>query len=349
MMERLTIARPDDWHIHLRDGVAMAHVVAHSAAVFGRILAMPNLKPPVTTVAMAQDYHHRIGAALPVGSACTPLLSLYLTESTTVEEVWRARASGFIVAFKYYPMGATTHSEAGVRDLLRCLPVLKAMAECGMPLQVHGEVTDPEVDVFDREACFIERELKPLLSRLPDLRVVFEHITTESAVNFVRGAGDGVGATITPQHLLYNRNALFQGGVRPHFYCLPVLKREQHRQALLAVVAQGHPRFFLGTDSAPHERMTKESGCGCAGIYSAHAALPLYAEALESVQALSRLEGFASHYGADFYRLPRADETVSLVRHPWTVPSHYAFGEGALIPLRAGETVAWRVDSATMA
>lgn len=349
MMDRLTLKRPDDWHIHLRDGVALTHVVGHSAAVFGRILAMPNIKPPVTTMAQAQAYYSQIQQAIDPATGCQPLLSLYLTEQTTVDTVWEAKASGFVVAFKYYPMGATTHSEAGVRDLSRCTPVLQALAECGLPLQVHGEVTDPAVDVFDRESAFIERELKPLLHRVPDLRLVFEHITTASAAEFVAHSGERVGATITPQHLLYNRNALFQGGLRPHYYCLPVLKRERHRQALLAVLAEGDRHFFLGTDSAPHGRLTKENACGCAGIYSAHAALPLYAEALESVGALDRLEGFASHFGADYYGLPRHTQTVTLVRRPWTVPSQYSLGEERdLVPLKAGEMLAWQVESATM-
>ncbi len=347
-MDRVTLTRPDDWHVHLRDGASLASVVGHSAAWSGRILAMPNLKPPVTTVAMAQAYHARIRAALPEGASCTPLLSLYLTEETSVEEVWAAHQAGWVVAFKYYPMGATTHSEAGVRHLARCQPVLQAMAECGLPLQVHGEVTDPGVDVFAREARFIERELAPLLERLPELRVVFEHITTAEAVAFVRQAGAGVGATITPQHLLYNRNALFQGGIRPHYYCLPVLKKECHRQVLLEAVAEGHPRFFLGTDSAPHGRSTKEAACGCAGIYSAPLALPLYAEAFESVQALAKLEGFASHYGADFYRVPRNKDQITLVRHPWTVPDSYPYGDSVVVPLRAGERMEWQIESDTI-
>lgn len=347
-MDRLTLTRPDDWHVHLRDGEALAAVVGHSARWFGRMLAMPNLKPPVSTVSVALAYHDRIRAACPADRKGIPLLSLYLTEAMCPEEIWAAQKTGVVVAVKYYPQGATTHSEAGVRDLSRCRPVLQAMAECGMPLQVHGEVTDPEVDVFDREAVFIERELAPLLDGMPDLRVVFEHITTAEAVDFVRQAGPGVGATVTPQHLLYNRNALFQGGLRPHYYCLPVLKQERHRQALMAVVAEGHPRFFLGTDSAPHSRLAKESACGCAGIYSAPLALPLYAEAFDAVGALARLEGFASHFGADFYRLPRNADSITLVRQPWQVPDSYPYGATTLIPFRAGEILNWQVQSGTM-
>ncbi|NDU85082.1 MAG: dihydroorotase [Ferrovum sp.] len=342
-MDELILTQPDDWHIHLRDGAALTAVAPHSADVFGRVMAMPNLKPPVTTVSAAQAYRQRILGALPPNTSCIPLLSLYLTESTTVAEVEAAAHSGFIVGFKYYPMGATTHSELGVSDLSRCREVLHAMAKSGLPLQVHGEVTDPAVDVFDREAVFIHRQLIPLLESHPDLRVIFEHITTRAAVEFIQGAGAGVAATITPQHLLYNRNALFQGGLRPHHYCLPVLKREEHRQALLHAVASGHPRFFLGTDSAPHSQSTKEASCGCAGIYSAHAALPLYAEAFESVGALSLLEGFASHFGADFYGLPRNQHRIRLIRQSWTVPPHYPFGSETLIPLRANETLAWKV------
>ncbi len=343
--ETLTLTRPDDWHLHLRDGATLRAVVPPSARVFGRIMAMPNLKPPVTTVGQARAYRERILAALPEGSGCTPLLSLYLTESTTPDEVEVAQACGFVVGFKYYPQGATTHSDAGVRNLMRCEGVLKALAETGMPLQVHGEVTDPDVDVFDREAVFIERELIPLLERFPDLRVVFEHITTGAAVDFVRQAGERVAATVTPQHLLYNRNALFQGGIRPHYYCLPVLKREEHRQALCAIVAKGHPRFFLGTDSAPHARQSKETACGCAGIYSAPVALPFYAQVFEALGALDKLEGFASHFGADFYRVPRNSETVTLIRQPWTVPLLQDVEDQTLVPLGAGEILDWQVLS----
>lgn len=338
----LTLALPDDWHVHLRDDAALQAVVGHTARQFGRAIIMPNLKPPVTTVALARAYRERILAALPAHHAFQPLMTLYLTEATTVAEVNAAARSGFIQAFKYYPAGATTHSEAGVRDLAHCHEVLLALQDLQLPLLLHGEVTDPGVDLFDREAVFIESHLQPLVARYPHLKLVLEHITTAAAVDFVRHAGPRVAATITPQHLLYNRNALFQGGIRPHYYCLPVLKRETHRQALVRAATSGHPQFFLGTDSAPHPRSGKEAACGCAGIFSAHAALELYAEAFEAAQALDRLEGFASQFGADFYGLPRSSETVCLRKTPWTVPDHYPFGpRQTLIPLRAGEELRW--------
>ncbi|GHD64759.1 dihydroorotase [Jeongeupia chitinilytica] len=343
MTTQLTITRPDDWHLHLRDGDLMASVVAHTAREFARAIVMPNLKPPVTTVAQAAAYRDRIVAALPAGSDFTPLMTLYLTGALTPEEVVMAKESGFVHAVKFYPAGATTNSEAGVSALDGVMPALEKMAEVGLPFLVHGEVTDPAVDVFDREAAFIDRVMAPLLQRLPNLRVVFEHITTRQAAEFVINAGDNVGATVTPQHLLMNRNALFQGGIRPHHYCLPVLKREEHRQALLAAVTSGSAKFFLGTDSAPHAQHTKEAPCGCAGIYSAHAALGFYAEAFESVGRLDRLEAFASFNGPDFYRLPRNSGTVTLVREDWTVPASYPFGEHAVVPLRAGETLGWRL------
>jgi dihydroorotase len=342
----LTIRRPDDWHLHLRDGPALAAVLPFSAARFARAIVMPNLSPAVTTTARALEYRRRILAALPAGAAFEPLMTLYLTDATPAAEVERAKQSGCIFGFKLYPAGATSHSESGVTDVRHIAAVLERMAELDVVLQVHGEVTDPAVDVFDREARFIERTLAPLIERLPQLRVVFEHITTRAAVEFVLAARAGVAATVTPQHLLMNRNALFAGGFRPHHYCAPVLKAEADRAALLAAVTGGSERFFLGTDSAPHARRAKESACGCAGIFSAHAGLELYAEAFEAAGALERLEGFAAVHGADFYRLPRNTATISLVREPWEVPGHYPFGADELVPLRAGERVAWRLSPA---
>lgn len=343
---RLTLRRPDDWHLHLRDGAALKAVLPFTAARFGRALVMPNLKPPVVSTQQALAYRERILAAAPAGSRFNPFMSLYLTDATPPSEVDRARDSGHILGFKLYPAGATTHSEAGVTDLARVRGVLERMAEVSMVLQVHAEVTDREVDVFDREARFIDRVLEPLVRDLPRLRIVFEHVTTRAAVEFVREAGPGVAATITPQHLLLNRNAIFEGGLRPHHYCLPVLKTEADRRALLEVVAEGHPRFFLGTDSAPHGRSAKETACGCAGCFSAAAGIELYAEAFESVGALAQLPAFASEYGADFYGLPRTEERVTLVKEPWEVPAHYAFGEDVLVPLRAGGMVSWRLVGA---
>jgi dihydroorotase len=342
-MKPLVIRRPDDWHLHLRDGAGLAAVLPFTAARFARAIVMPNLTPPVTTAAAADAYRERIRAALPHGAQFEPLMTLYLTDTTPVAEIDRAREAGCVVGCKLYPAGATTHSDAGVRDVLRLDAVLARMAETGLVLEVHGEVTDRQVDVFDREARFIETVLAPLAERHPSLRIVFEHITTRSAVEFVLGAREGIGATITPQHLLMNRNALFEGGLRPHHYCLPVLKAEEHRQALLAAVARGSPRLFLGTDSAPHARAAKESACGCAGIFSAHAGIELYAEAFAAAGALAQLEGFASFYGADFYRLPRNSGTITLLPEPWEVPAHYPFGSGELVPLRAGERIGWRL------
>ena len=339
----LWLARPDDWHVHLRDGAALAAVVPFTAARFGRALVMPNLTPPITTTALARAYRVRIVAQRPPGSAFEPLMTLYLTDRTDPAEIDRAQASGFILGCKLYPAGATTHSDAGVTDVRHLDAVLERMQERGLVLEVHGEVTDPAVDVFDREARFIEQVLDPTVQRFPQLRVVFEHITTARAVEFVRSARAGVAATITPQHLLYNRNALFAGGLRPHHYCLPVLKTEADRQALIGAAVSGEPRFFLGTDSAPHARAAKESGCGCAGIFSAHCALELYAEAFESAGALDKLEGFGAHHGADFYGIPRARERIRLVRSPWQVPDAYPFGAETLVPLRAGETLQWRL------
>ena len=339
----LTLTRPDDWHLHLRDGDLMRSVVGATARIFGRAVVMPNLRPPVTTVDVAAAYRERIAAALPKGSRFAPLLTLYLTDHTSAQEVTRAKRSGFIVGAKYYPAGATTHSDSGVTDIARAYPALEAMQREGLPLLVHGEVTDPDVDIFDRESAFVDRVLSRVVRDFPSLRVVLEHVTTTEAVDFVVAAPAHIGATITPQHLLWSRNALLAGGIRPHLYCMPVLKREKHRRALLRAATGGNPKFFLGTDSAPHAQRTKETACGCAGCYSAHAALELYAEAFEAAGALDRLEAFASFHGADFYGLPRNRETVTLTREEWTVPAAYAFGAEQVVPLRAGETVRWRV------
>lgn len=341
-MQQLTLIRPDDWHLHLRDGALMQAVVQDTARQFARAIVMPNLKPPVTTTEQANAYRARIRAALPAGAEFEPLMTLYLTDNTAPQEIKRARQSGIVHAVKLYPAGATTNSDAGVTDIRKAYPALEEMQRCGMPLLVHGETTDPDVDVFDREAVFIERVLVPLLRDLPQLRVVFEHITTQDAVQFVTGAPQHIAATITAHHLLYNRNAMFSGGLRPHYYCLPVLKREAHREALGKAATSGNPKFFLGTDSAPHAKHTKETACGCAGIYTAHAALELYAEVFEKLDALDRLEGFASFYGADYYRLPRNTGRITLSKQSWRVPDSLAFGEHKLVPLRAGETVAWK-------
>ena len=338
----LTITRPDDWHAHLRDGAALHTVVPHTASQFARAIVMPNLKQPVTTTEQALAYKQRIVDATPAGTRFTPLMTLYLTDNTTPEEVARAKEAG-IVAFKLYPAGATTNSAAGVTDIRHCYPALQAMQRLGLLLLVHGEVTDPATDMFDREAAFIERVMQPLRQAMPELKIVFEHITTREAAQYVAQADAYTAATITPQHLLYNRNALFVGGIRPHFYCLPILKRETHRQALLQAATSGNPRIFLGTDSAPHAAHLKENACGCAGCYSAPAALALYAEAFESVGALDKLEGFASHHGADFYGLPRNTETITLSRQPWTLPESYPFADANIKPLRAGETLQWQV------
>lgn len=341
---QLTLTRPDDWHLHLRDGAALRAVLPDSARRFARAIVMPNLKPPVRTVAEAAAYRARILASLPAGMRFTPLMTLYLTDQTTPAEIEAASRSGLVQAVKYYPAGATTHSDAGVTRVERVYPAIEAMQEAGLPLLVHGEVTDAEVDVFDREAVFIDRVLVPLLARFPRLKLVLEHITTREGVEFVRSQPDHVGATITAHHLLYNRNAMFKGGIRPHYYCLPVLKREIHRQALIEAATSGNPKFFLGSDSAPHGQSAKECACGCAGIYTAHAGIELYAEAFEAAGALDRLEAFASFHGADFYGLPRNEERITLVKAPWEVPPTLDFGDGQLlVPLRAGETVAWRL------
>jgi dihydroorotase len=345
MTARLTIIQPDDWHLHLRDGAAMADVVRHSERVFARAVVMPNLRPPVVTTDGALAYRRRILDALPDGSRFEPLMTLYLTDDTSPDEVGRARASGCVVAAKLYPAGATTHSEAGVTSIDRVHGILGAMEEIDLPLLVHGEVTDPEVDQFDREAVFIDRILDPLVRRFEGLRVVLEHVSTREGVQFVQAAPGRVAATITPHHLLLNRNALFAGGLNPHHYCLPVLKAEAHREAVAAAATGDHPRFFLGTDSAPHPRGGKETSCGCAGIFSAHAALELCAEAFDRAGALDRLEAFAAERGADFYGLPRNGSRVTLVREPWQVPASYPFADTEVVPLRAGQTVQWRVES----
>jgi len=340
---RLVLTRPDDWHLHLRDGEMLAAVLPDTAQRFARAIVMPNLQPPVTTVEQARAYRDRILAALPPGMRFEPLMTLYLTDNTSPAEIARARASGFVQALKYYPAGATTNSENGVTDLKRISAVLAMMEQHDVPLLLHGEVTDAAIDIFDREAVFIERHLAPLVRTFPGLRIVLEHITTRSAAQFVSEAPGNVVATITAHHLLLNRNALFAGGLRPHHYCLPVLKREVHRQALLAVATGGDPKFFLGTDSAPHLRHAKESACGCAGIYTAHAAIELYAEAFEQAGALDRLEAFASFHGADFYRLPRNTETLVLERKAWTVSEMINGGGEMIVPFRAGQTVAWQL------
>ncbi len=342
-MTSITITRPDDWHLHLRDGAAMRDVLPHTAARFARAIVMPNLKPPVTTTALALAYRDRIRAALPAGSRFEPLMTLYLTDNTPPAEIRKAQASGAVHAVKYYPAGATTNSDSGVTTIEKCFPVLEAMEQAGMPLLVHGEVTDAAVDVFDRERVFIERILEPLVARFAGLKVVMEHITTREAAAFVTASPARVAATLTPQHLLLSRNALFAGGVRPHLYCLPILKRELHREALVAAAISGNPKFFLGTDSAPHARHTKENDCGCAGVYSAHAGIEFYAEVFAAANALDKLEGFASHFGADFYGLPRNTEKLTLVQQPWQVPANVPFGDDVLVPMRAGAAVQWRI------
>ena len=342
-MQTLTLTQPDDWHLHLRDGAALAAVLPDTARQFARAIVMPNLKPPVTTTELARMYRERILAALPNKSRFDPLMTLYLTDNTAVQEIERAKASGFVHGVKLYPAGATTHSDAGVTQLSRCHAVFEAMQRLRVPLLVHGEVTDPQVDVFDRERAFIDTQLAPLMVRFPDLRVVLEHITTHDAVKFILDSGPNIAATITAHHLLYNRNAMFAGGMRPHYYCLPVLKRETHREALIEAATSGNPKFFLGTDSAPHAKSAKESACGCAGMYTAHTALELYAEAFEKARALDKLEAFASFYGADFYGLPRNTAKITLEKTTWTVPPELPLGDGVLVPLRAGEKVGWKI------
>ena len=342
-MTRLRIRRPDDWHLHLRDGAQLAAVLPFTAARFARALVMPNLRPPMTTTAALAEYRARILGCLPAGMSFEPMMTLYLTDRTRPEEIETARASGFVVGAKLYPAGATTHSDAGVTSIDNVWATLEAMAESGLVLQVHGEVTDGDVDVFDRERAFIDRVLSRIVVRVPRLKVVFEHVTTAAAVEFVTGARAGVAATMTPQHLLMNRNAMFAGGVRPHHYCLPVLKRERDRAALVAAATGDDPRFFLGTDSAPHARHTKEAACGCAGIFTAHAGIELYAEVFDAAGRLDRLEAFASERGADFYGVPRNAGHITLERGEWTVPASYAFGADEVVPLRGGGTIGWRL------
>lgn len=342
-MDHLTITRPDDWHIHLRDGAVLATTVAHAAAQFGRAIVMPNLAPPITTTDEALAYRRRILDARPANSDFEPLMTLYLTDSTSPDEIRKAKASGYIHAVKLYPAGATTNSDSGVTNLENVYASLATMEEVGLPMLVHGEVTDAHIDIFDREKVFIEQKLQPLSERFPNLRIVFEHITTKEAVDFVLFASENIAATITSHHLLLNRNDMLVGGIRPHHYCLPVLKREEHRQALLKVATSGNPKFFLGTDSAPHAKGAKESSCGCAGAYTAFAAIELYAEAFESVGALGKLDGFASRFGPQFYDLPVNQQTLSLARQQWAVPKEFAFGDDVVVPLRAGGELAWQL------
>ena len=344
-IQELNITRPDDWHLHLRDGDALKTVLPHTAAQFARAIVMPNLKPPVTTTEQAAAYRQRILAALPEGMQFEPLMTLYLTDNTPPEEIRRAKESGFIHAVKLYPAGATTNSDAGVTDLRKCYKTLEMMQEVGMPFLVHGEVTSPEIDLFDREAVFIDTVMKPLRADMPELRVVFEHITTADAAAYVAEAEGPIAATITAHHLLYNRNEIFKGGIRPHYYCLPVLKRETHRQALVKAATSGSARFFLGTDSAPHAKGVKEHACGCAGCYTALHAMELYAQAFDQVGALDKLEAFASFNGPDFYRLPRNTSTLSLKREAWTLPNELAYLDGSLVPLNAGEQMSWKVTA----
>ena len=338
----LTLNRPDDWHLHVRDGAALHTVVPHTAAQFGRAIIMPNLKPPVTTAAQAMAYRDRIRAAVPAGMAFEPLMTLYLTDNLPADEIVRAKDAG-VVAAKLYPAGATTNSDAGVTDIRKTYKTLEAMQKAGLLLLVHGEVTSTDIDLFDREAVFIDTQLIPLRRDFPELKIVFEHITTKEAAQYVNEADRFTGATITAHHLLYNRNAIFTGGIRPHYYCLPVLKRETHRQALVQAATSGSPKFFLGTDSAPHPAHLKEHATGCAGCYTAHAAMELYAQAFDAAGALDKLEGFASFHGANFYGLPRNIGTITLRRESWTPPESYAFGDAALKPLAAGEALQWRL------
>ena len=345
MSDRLTLLRPDDWHIHLRDGAALTHTVADAARTFARAIIMPNLVPPVRNAEEASAYRQRILAACPAGSGFDPLMVLYLTDHTTAEDVRLAKASGFVHAAKLYPAGATTNSASGVTRLENIFPALEAMAEVGLLLLVHGEVTRSEIDVFDREKTFIDEHLRQVVERFPNLKVVFEHITTGDAVQFVQSASRNVAATITAHHLLYNRNHMLVGGIRPHFYCLPILKRNTHQEALLDAATSGNPKFFLGTDSAPHARHAKEAACGCAGCYSAYAAIELYTEAFEQRGALDKLEGFASCFGPDFYSLPRNRDTITLVRQDWTMPESLPMGDHQVVPLRAGETLRWKLEN----
>ena len=343
MTNKITLTRPDDWHLHLRDGAALKAVLPDTARQFARAIVMPNLRPPVTTTALAVEYRARILEALPKGLSFEPLMTLYLTDNTTVDEIKTAKASGLVHGVKLYPAGATTNSDSGVSNLGFCVNALEAMEKVGLPLLVHAEVTDADVDVFDRERVFIERNMAPLLKRFPGLKVVFEHITTKDAAEFVLSAPNNVAATITAHHLLMNRNDMFKGGIQPHHYCLPILKREEHRVALVKAATSGNAKFFLGTDSAPHAKHTKEAACGCAGMYTAHAAIELYAEAFEAANALDKLEAFASFYGADFYGLPRNKDKITLEKTSWLVPNALPLGDDSLVPLRAGQQIHWKL------
>ena len=345
-IQQITLTQPDDFHLHLRDGEQMKAVLPYSARQFARAIIMPNLKPPIVSTEMAAAYRQRIVSALPddLKNSFEPLMTLYLTDNTTPGEILRAKESGIVYGIKLYPAGATTNSDAGVTDIAYCYLVLETMEKCGMPLLVHGEITDPAVDVFDREKMFIDRVLMPITQHFPGLRIVFEHITTQDAADFVTNATDNIAATITAHHLRYNRNAIFQGGIRPHYYCLPVLKRESHRKALIKAATSGNKKFFLGTDSAPHPCTLKENDCGCAGIFTAHAAIELYAEVFEQADALDKLESFASFNGADFYQLPRNSTTITLSKTQWNLPKHIDFAKDILIPLAAGETLLWKLD-----
>jgi dihydroorotase len=342
-VKTLVLTRPDDWHVHLRDGPVLASVVPDTARRFGRAIVMPNLKPPVATVAAAIAYRERIAAQVPSGVDFMPLMTLYLTDRTSADDICAAKDSGVVYAVKYYPAGATTNADSGVTAIGNVYAALAAMERAGLPLLLHGEVTDEGVDMFDRERVFVDTILPRILGDFPALKVVLEHITTREAAEFVLAAPATLGATITPQHLLYNRNALFAGGIRPHYYCLPILKRESHRAALVAAATSGNPKFFLGTDSAPHARHTKEHACGCAGCYSAPAAIELYAEAFDAIDALERLEAFASFHGPDFYGLPRNRDVLTLRREDWTMPAEFAFGADRIVPLRASEVIRWKI------
>ncbi len=344
-MNKLTITQPDDWHLHIRNGEMLKTVLPHTAQQFARAIIMPNLKPPVTSTQQALQYRNEILLALPSESDFKPLMTLYLTGSTTTQDVKQAAECEHIHAFKLYPAGATTNSDAGVADPKTIYPIFEAMQQFDIPLLIHGEVVDHDCDIFDRERVFIERTLSDIVRQFPDLRIVLEHVTTSDAVEFVKSTANNIAATITPQHLLYNRNAMLVGGIKPHYYCLPILKREQHRESLLEAAISGNPKFFLGTDSAPHQTGSKENACGCAGCFSAHAAIELYAEAFESAGALEKLEGFASFFGADFYRLPRNNRTITLTKEPWLVPDSYGQGEINITPLKAGEQLAWKLEA----
>ena len=342
-MESLTITRPDDWHLHVRDGNILKDIIPHTATRFGRAIIMPNLNPPVTTTVQAQGYKQRIEAAIPEGLNFSPLMTLYLTDNTKPAEIITAKQSGIVKAVKYYPAGATTNSDAGVTDIKKTYAVLERMQVHNIPLLLHGEVTNAEVDIFDREAVFIDKILQPLQKEFPELKIVLEHITTAQAVEFVQSTPTNVAATITPQHLLFNRNDIFKGGIRPHYYCLPILKREKHREALVQAAISGNSKFFLGTDSAPHSQSAKESSCGCAGMYSAHAAIELYAEAFDDNNAMDKLEGFASLFGPEFYQLPVNTDKITLIKQEHTIEEQYQFGNETLIPLKAGEILQWKL------